>query len=245
MQQLLKREGPKYQYGTGCLSDGVIGAWMARIYGIETPLAQSNVRIDSAGHLQAQLQDRPEPARQRAAARLRHGPRAGPAAVQLAARRQANAAVCLLRRSVDRHRIPGRLAPHSRRIRRRRPDHRQSRCAAATTGARAIRGTNTSAATGMRAPCRATRCWARSRAFATPRSSGPCGSRREVEDAAIRVLLLDGLGIRHDCAARPNGQRPHSSRANWRLTRLAFEERVACEWKVTVRDRCSVETKTI
>ena len=35
MQKLLKREGPKYQYGTGCLSDGVIGAWMARIYGIE------------------------------------------------------------------------------------------------------------------------------------------------------------------------------------------------------------------
>jgi uncharacterized protein (DUF608 family) len=44
MQQLLKREGPKYQYGRGCLSDGVIGAWMAGIYGIETPLAGKNVR---------------------------------------------------------------------------------------------------------------------------------------------------------------------------------------------------------
>jgi uncharacterized protein (DUF608 family) len=44
MQQLLKREGPKYQYGSGCLSDGVIGAWMARTYGIETPLARNNVR---------------------------------------------------------------------------------------------------------------------------------------------------------------------------------------------------------
>src|SRR5882762_5001011 len=44
MQQLLKREGPKYQYGNGCLSDGVIGMWMARIYGIETPLAQEGVR---------------------------------------------------------------------------------------------------------------------------------------------------------------------------------------------------------
>ena len=44
MQKLLKREGPKYQYGTGCISDGVIGAWMARIYGIETPLARENVR---------------------------------------------------------------------------------------------------------------------------------------------------------------------------------------------------------
>ena len=43
MQQLLKREGPKYQYGNGCLSDGVIGAWMARSYGIETSLSIGNV----------------------------------------------------------------------------------------------------------------------------------------------------------------------------------------------------------
>ena len=44
MQRLLKREGPKYQYGNGCPSDGVIGAWMARMYGIDTPLARENVR---------------------------------------------------------------------------------------------------------------------------------------------------------------------------------------------------------
>jgi hypothetical protein len=44
MQRLLKREGPRYQYGSGCLSDGVIGAWMARTYGIETPLVRDNVR---------------------------------------------------------------------------------------------------------------------------------------------------------------------------------------------------------
>jgi hypothetical protein len=44
MQQLLKREGPKYQYGTGCISDGVIGAWMARMYGIDTPLNHEHVR---------------------------------------------------------------------------------------------------------------------------------------------------------------------------------------------------------
>ncbi|MBV9471277.1 MAG: hypothetical protein JOZ57_18710, partial [Abitibacteriaceae bacterium] len=44
MQQLLKREGPKYQYGTGCLSDGVIGAWMAKIYGLDTPQTDANVR---------------------------------------------------------------------------------------------------------------------------------------------------------------------------------------------------------
>jgi uncharacterized protein (DUF608 family) len=42
--RLLRAEGPKYQFGRGCLSDGVIGAWMARIYGIETPLRHQNVR---------------------------------------------------------------------------------------------------------------------------------------------------------------------------------------------------------
>lgn len=42
--QLLKREGPKYQYGNGCLSDGVIGAWMARLYGAETPINREHVR---------------------------------------------------------------------------------------------------------------------------------------------------------------------------------------------------------
>lgn len=49
MARLLQAEGPKYQYGSGCLSDGVIGAWMAMLYGVETPLSQANVRR----HLQA------------------------------------------------------------------------------------------------------------------------------------------------------------------------------------------------
>lgn len=42
--RLLKAEGPNYQYVSGCLSDGVIGAWMAKIYGLETPLNPNNVR---------------------------------------------------------------------------------------------------------------------------------------------------------------------------------------------------------
>lgn len=45
MQQLLKREGPKYQYGSGCISDGVIGLWMAHMYGIETPLSGAQIRL--------------------------------------------------------------------------------------------------------------------------------------------------------------------------------------------------------
>ncbi len=42
--ELLKREGPKYQYGNGCLADGVIGIWMADTYGIEAPIRRENVR---------------------------------------------------------------------------------------------------------------------------------------------------------------------------------------------------------
>ena len=33
-EEILKREGPKYQYGLGCLSDGVIGFWMAEAAGL-------------------------------------------------------------------------------------------------------------------------------------------------------------------------------------------------------------------
>ena len=31
---LLEKEGPKYQYGDGCLSDGVLGEWMAAVCGV-------------------------------------------------------------------------------------------------------------------------------------------------------------------------------------------------------------------
>ncbi|MCZ6635485.1 MAG: GH116 family glycosyl hydrolase, partial [bacterium] len=44
VDKLLKKEGPKYQYGTGCISDGVIGAWMARIYGIQSPQNRARTR---------------------------------------------------------------------------------------------------------------------------------------------------------------------------------------------------------
>lgn len=32
--KLLQKEGPKYQYGEGCLSDGIIGMWMASVCGL-------------------------------------------------------------------------------------------------------------------------------------------------------------------------------------------------------------------
>lgn len=41
--ELLKKEGPKYQYGNGCLSDGVLGAWMASLYGLGDILEEEKV----------------------------------------------------------------------------------------------------------------------------------------------------------------------------------------------------------
>ena len=48
-QQLLELEGPKYQYGSGCLSDGVLGAWMARVCGVGETLSRDKER----SHVQA------------------------------------------------------------------------------------------------------------------------------------------------------------------------------------------------
>ncbi len=40
---LLQREGPKYQYGDGCLSDGVLGAWIAAACGVEPFLDRAKI----------------------------------------------------------------------------------------------------------------------------------------------------------------------------------------------------------
>jgi uncharacterized protein (DUF608 family) len=42
--KLLEKEGPKYQYGDGCLSDGVIGAWMAKVCGLSAPFNEKEIR---------------------------------------------------------------------------------------------------------------------------------------------------------------------------------------------------------
>ena len=42
--QLLEAEGPKYQYGSGCLADGVIGDWMARSAGLGPIMPPERVR---------------------------------------------------------------------------------------------------------------------------------------------------------------------------------------------------------
>jgi len=48
--EIVNEQGPKYQYGTGCLSDGVLGLWMARACGIDEDLVDSD-RVTS--HLTA------------------------------------------------------------------------------------------------------------------------------------------------------------------------------------------------
>jgi uncharacterized protein (DUF608 family) len=46
---LANKEGPRYQYGNGCLSDGVLGAWLALVCGVGQVLDAGKVK----SHLQA------------------------------------------------------------------------------------------------------------------------------------------------------------------------------------------------
>lgn len=46
---IFKKEGPKYQYGNGCLADGVLGSWMALVCGVGQVLDSSKV----TSHLRA------------------------------------------------------------------------------------------------------------------------------------------------------------------------------------------------
>ena len=40
--ELLEKEGPKYQYGTGCLSDGILGIWIAQMSGLNQDILDPN-----------------------------------------------------------------------------------------------------------------------------------------------------------------------------------------------------------
>jgi uncharacterized protein (DUF608 family) len=39
---LLEQEGPKYQYGKGCLSDGILGMWIAKVCGIDDQIVNND-----------------------------------------------------------------------------------------------------------------------------------------------------------------------------------------------------------
>lgn len=43
-KELLEKEGPKYQYGTGCISDGIMGAWLSEISGLSDILDEEKVK---------------------------------------------------------------------------------------------------------------------------------------------------------------------------------------------------------
>lgn len=43
-KELLEKEGPKYQYGKGCLSDGVLGCWIASMCGLNDTIDQKKVK---------------------------------------------------------------------------------------------------------------------------------------------------------------------------------------------------------
>ncbi len=47
--ELLQKEGPKYQYGNGCLSDGVLGAWIGQVCGLKDIVDSSKI----ASHLKS------------------------------------------------------------------------------------------------------------------------------------------------------------------------------------------------
>ena len=104
-------KGRSINMASGCLSDGVIGAWMARLYGIDTPLAEKNVRSTLQSIFRNNFKTDLSQHANCAAPGLCIGPRAGFASMQLAARQQTHASLRLLRRSVDRDRIRGRIAP--------------------------------------------------------------------------------------------------------------------------------------
>jgi uncharacterized protein (DUF608 family) len=43
-RELLIKEGPKYQYGTGCLSDGILGAWIGSMSGLDDFIDKDKVK---------------------------------------------------------------------------------------------------------------------------------------------------------------------------------------------------------
>ena len=65
--KMLNTEGPKYQYGTGCLSDGVLGFWIAHMAGlgeiVDADKVKSHLRAVHKYNLKHDLSDHPNPQR--------------------------------------------------------------------------------------------------------------------------------------------------------------------------------------
>ncbi len=100
---LLEKEGPKYQYGSGCLSDGVLGAWLAMACGSRADFGSGKSDEPSARRAPLQLEEGPLAACRSAAAGVCLGIRWRIAALHLAQGRSAFTALRLFERSVDGH----------------------------------------------------------------------------------------------------------------------------------------------
>ena len=65
--ELLEKEGPKYQYGKGCLSDGVLGFWIGTMCGLNDPIdtkkIRSHIRAVYKYNLKKSLSDHANPQR--------------------------------------------------------------------------------------------------------------------------------------------------------------------------------------
>ena len=64
---ILAQEGPKYQYGVGCLSDGVLGSWLALVCGVgqvlDAAMVTSHLRAVHRYNLKQDLSDFADPQR--------------------------------------------------------------------------------------------------------------------------------------------------------------------------------------
>lgn len=65
--ELLQKEGPKYQYGNGCLSDGILGAWIGKVCGlgdfVEPGKVKSHLNAVHKYNLKTDLSDHVNPQR--------------------------------------------------------------------------------------------------------------------------------------------------------------------------------------
>lgn len=65
--EILKKEGPKYQYGKGCLSDGILGAWIGSMCGLPSFVDEQKVSSHLLAvhkyNLKKSLQDHANPQR--------------------------------------------------------------------------------------------------------------------------------------------------------------------------------------
>ena len=66
-RKLLEQEGPKYQYGRGCLADGVLGSWLAAVCGVgqvlDAPKVRSHLRAVHRYNLKRDLTPHANPQR--------------------------------------------------------------------------------------------------------------------------------------------------------------------------------------